>query len=135
MSNHISVNNIHISIDSDDESQSDSEHDEVEEYWLSCNKDCRTIGIVINSVNFLFQLVGIAKPIEGSNQRKINSIYMIWTIFIYVVLGLSFRKDYGVKYSYVTNILLILRQGILILDFEDTKRHMKEISWNVQVLC
>ena len=30
MSNPLSINNIHISIDSDDESQSDSEHDEVD---------------------------------------------------------------------------------------------------------
>ena len=52
---------------------------------------------------------------------EVNLVYMIFTMTAYFIFLLSFRKDYGVKFSYYAIIILIIRQTARLLDFENTK--------------
>ena len=55
---------------------------------------------------------------------------MILTFVINVILALSFRKDFGVSFSYYSIILLQVRQTFRLLDFENTKPYMTAFDWN-----
>ena len=61
---------------------------------------------------------------------EVNLVYMIFTMTAYFIFLLSFRKDYGVKFSYYAIIILIIRQTARLLDFENTKPYMSRIDWD-----
>ena len=59
---------------------------------------------------------------ENSNQRVVNCYYMVITIFIYFIMALSLKNKFGgAKISFYGIILLILRIGIRVIDFENTR--------------
>ena len=68
---------------------------------------------------------------KDSDQRIVNSGYMAWTVIIFVFLGLSFKDKYGVEFCYPGTIMLILRQIVRVLDFENTKQVMGKENWNI----
>ena len=57
-------------------------------------------------------------------------VKMVITFIIYAIFAISFKKNYGVKYSYYSLIILIIRAEVRLLDFENTKSGMKGFKWN-----
>ena len=99
-----------------------------------CNFECLKITMIGNISNLMIQIYSIYDPVKGSNQRLVNIVYSVFTIIAFIILGLSLRKSYGVKYSYGATIIIILRQSFRLLDFEDTKDKMDPIDWNYLVV-
>ena len=116
------------------ESREEKQKAEIDKYWNSCNSDCRMFAIIVNSSNMIFQLKAIFAPIEGSNQLIMNIIYTIVSLISYIILALSFRKEYGVSFSYYSIIIILLRQAFRFLDLEDTKGKMSDTNWNFVLL-
>ena len=56
---------------------------------------------------------------------------MVFSFIFFILIGITFRKDYGPKYSYFPIILLLMRQSIRLLDFENTKTLMEGNGWQV----
>ena len=56
---------------------------------------------------------------------------MVVSFIIFGLLAITYRKDYGPKYSYFTIILLFVRQAVRLLDFEKTKHNMEGNDWHV----
>ena len=48
----------------------------------------------------------------------------------YVIFALSFRKEYGVMFSHYACIIILVRQAIRFLDFENTKPFTSSLNWN-----
>ena len=59
---------------------------------------------------------------------------MIFTIIAYILFALSFKKEYGVSLSYYSIIIVIIRQPIRLLDFENTRPSLSGINWNFMLL-
>ena len=96
-----------------------TENEEMDKYWFSYNSDCRLGAIIINTLRFIFELKSIIYPIEGSNEREVNFVYLVITFVIFAILALSFKKEYGVKFSYFSIILILIRIPFPLLDFEN----------------
>ena len=56
------------------------------------------------------------------------------TIIAYIIQILSFKKNFGVKFSYFSIIIAIIRTSFRLFDFENTKPYMKELDWNFLVM-
>ena len=63
-----------------------------------------------------------------------NIIYTIISLVSYVILALSFKKEYGESFSYYSIIIILLRQAFRFLDLEDTKGKMSDTNWNFVLL-
>lgn len=55
---------------------------------------------------------------------------MVFTVIAYAILILSFRKKYGVTFSYYGIVIVIIRQTARLLDLENTKSLMKRPDWD-----
>ena len=91
----------------------------MDRYWVYYNSDCRLGAIMINSFHFPFELKCIKYPMENSNQRIVNIVYLIISLICYAILALSYKKDYGVKFSYYAVVIIILKGTVPLLDFEN----------------
>ena len=100
----------------------------MDRYWVHYNSDCRLGAIMINCLHLPFELKNIKYPMEDSNQRIVNIGYMIITLINFAILVLSFKKEYGVKFSYYAVVLIILRNSFPLLDIENTQHNMDRAS-------
>ena len=96
-----------------------SENEEMDKYWSYYNSDCRLGGIFINSLYVPFQIISIIDPVENSNQRIVNIVYMIVSFINFTILALSFRKEYGIKFSYYAIVITLIRITFPVMDFEN----------------
>ena len=55
---------------------------------------------------------------------------MLLTIITSIILVLSFKERYGVSFSYYSIILLLIRQNVRLLDFEQTRANMTPLEWS-----
>ena len=99
----------------------DEEGENVNKYWDNCNSDCRKTALTLNVANLLYQIQNIINPKEDSDQVVINIIYTLISLIIFVIIYLSNKEKYGIKFSYYSLILIILRNVIRLLDFENTQ--------------
>ena len=107
----------------------DEEGKNINKYWDNCNSDCRKIALAWNVCNCLFQLNGIINPIEGSDQLIVNILYTLLSLIIFVIIYLSYKEKYGIKFCYHSLILIIFRNIFRLLDFENTKTFMSGFGW------
>ena len=91
----------------------------MDKYWFFYNSDCRLGAIFMNSLQLPFELISIFNPYENSNERSVNIVYLILSFINLAILALSFRKEYGVKFSYYAIIITLIRLPTPLLDFED----------------
>ena len=96
------------------------EKDEIDKYWYNCNSDCRKGFIILILVHFCFDIETIINPIE--NERIINVIYLVIECISFAIIALSFKKEYGVKLSYISIIITLIRIPLRWLDFENTRK-------------
>ena len=68
-------------------------------------------------------------PKENSYQFQYNIFYMVLSIIVYVIISFSYKKDYGVRFSYYALIIILFRLAFRLLDFEKTKVGMEGIVW------
>jgi len=54
---------------------------------------------------------------------------MIVTTIALTIIGMSFKKRYGARFSYPSVLLTLIRQPFRLLDFEGTKHKMKKVDW------
>ena len=59
---------------------------------------------------------------------------MVFTLVAFAFISLSFRKEYGVSITYNSIIIILIRQSIRLLDFENTRPLMTAVEWNSLVL-
>ena len=82
----------------------------------------------------VIQLKQVVFPDENSNQQRINIAYTVITFLIFINLALSFRKEYGIKFSYLSIIALLIRVPIRLLDFENMRPNIDDSEWNLLVV-
>ena len=73
---------------------------------------------MVNIVFFCFQ---IRNSISAEYRHSILILYFVQSALSFIIIALSFKKTYGVKFSYHASILLILRLNIRWLDFENSR--------------
>ena len=57
-------------------------------------------------------------PVDDSNQRIVNIVYMIISFINFAIIALSYRKEYGLKFSYYAIIITLIRIPLPVFDFE-----------------
>ena len=60
---------------------------------------------------------------------EVNFAYMLFSTIIFMIYGLSFKEKYGVKFSYLANIMLLVRNSIRGLDLEQAKKDLGDNNW------
>ena len=73
-------------------------------------------------------------PIENSKQVTYNIFYMILTFIVFIVIGLSYKQNYGVRFSYYALIITLLRASFRLLDLEQTRDELKGIVWEFTLI-
>ena len=96
----------------------------MDRYWVYYNSDCRLGAIMVSCLHLPFELKRIIYPMENTNQRNVNIVYLILTLICYAILVFSYKKEYGVKFSYYSVVLIILKTALPLLDFENAHQFM-----------
>ena len=102
---------------------------ESENMWRFCNEFGRAAGGGAHTLLFAVQIKSIIWPTKGTNERVVNYFYMLFTCVSYIIIWLSYKPKYGVKFSVYSFVLLILRLNIRLLDFEFTKEVLGDFKW------
>ena len=68
--------------------------------------------------NFMLQIIAIVNP-RSEEQRQVNMVYSIGSVFIFVLMYLHYKKKCNAQYWVL--VYLFIRNGIRFLDFENTK--------------
>ena len=110
------------------------------DYMKMITKIGRFEGGVVIITNIMYQIIAVIKPIEGSNQRIVNIVYLFFSCLCLLLLACSFtnnvRRSYNSMYSFW--ILLLFRNISRLLDLENTRKFVTQVEWdyifNMQVM-
>ena len=80
------------------------------------------------------EVKNILSPYENSNQRIVNIVLASISILNYLLIYLSFKKNYGIVYSYSVNVYFHWRFSILMLDIENVRVQYDESEWLIKVM-
>ena len=62
-----------------------------------------------------------------------NMLYTINTLLIFIVHVITFKKISYLKYIKISTILLLIRNGIRLFDYEQTKTELGTEAWTFLV--
>ena len=91
----------------------------MDKLWYSCNSFGRLGTLILNIGLLAFQ---IKVQIEGKIKSQVNTLYMAISFINFLIIALSFKKTYGVKFSYYATILSLLRLALRWLDLENSTK-------------
>lgn len=93
----------------------------MDKYWYQLNSFGRKGTIVVNVVLLGFQIFNSFDP-KQSYRKNVNIVFYLVSIINFVIIALSYKKSYGVKFSYYATIIMLIRLAFRWLDVENSKK-------------
>ena len=100
----------------------------------NCYCDCRYMTIVTTACLTGMNIKNMVSPAYGQTQRYFCMGYVLYQLIIFVVIGLSYTKKYGVELSQYALVMLFFRLDFRMMDLENTKSQTERLHWDLKML-
>ena len=99
---------------------------EIQLFWERRSRDSGIWSTFLGISNFLMQSLSLINP-KSERHTLVNVVYMIGSALTFGLLYLHFKKNR--KTAYWAQVYLLIRNGIRMLDLENTRPYSSEGAW------